>query len=175
MAVFDPNFWYQITESRVGFNSSLQNNDAAVFFAKADREALQYWQLLPAQDGNFQIRNRAQGLHKQLSTCYVTEETDASRTRPCMLPATGADAQKWAIDAWDDGTYKMINVANGTGYYMDCHPGNPLFMSSDVDNSPPQPAQHWMFTSIGVINDGGYSTTISSVRLMLPLTTYRTR
>jgi hypothetical protein len=79
-----------------------------------------------------------------------------------MLPSSGDDSQKWRIDSWGDGTFKFVNVANGSNYNMDCHPGNPLFMSSQTAATPKQPAQHWEFSSIAAIDDGAYSTTVST-------------
>lgn len=164
MANLDPNVWYQVTESRVDFNSSYQYNGAGLFFASRDttKDAGQYWQFQPAGDGKWQIRNIASSINQQLSTCFVAKEVDDSKTQPCMSKSTSDDSQLWNIEPWGDNTYRFTNVGNGTGYNMDCHPGNPPFMSSATAALPLQPAQHWLFSSIRDVNDGTYSTTFVS-------------
>jgi hypothetical protein len=158
----DSNTWYQLTESRVGFNSSLQYNGVGIFFALAS-DAVEAWQFYPVDSGNYQIRNKNTATN-QLGTCHVSSEVTTPKTQPCMVPASSSDdSQKWTVDTWSDGTYKFVNVGNGTAYNMDCHPGNPLFMSDTTAESPKQPAQHWMIQSIGVINDGTFSTPLGGV------------
>jgi Ricin-type beta-trefoil lectin domain-like len=167
MTAFDGNAWYQITESRVDFNSSLQILGQGLFFSgQCGTCTNQKWQMQLDSSGQYQLKNSASGVSKQLSVCYTPAETDSSKTQPCMLPSSGDDSQKWRVDPWGDGTFKFVNVGNGSKYNMDCHPGNPLFMSSQTAATPKQPAQHWEFSSIGVINDGAYSTTVSTTTVM---------
>ena len=71
-----------------------------------------------------------------------------------MQPAGGDDSQKWDIEPWGDGSYMFVDVKNGSGYRMDCHPGNPLFTSFETTGTP-EPAQHWLFSSLAAINGGG--------------------
>lgn len=159
-----------MTETRVDFNSSLQIAGDALVMASAGPKTNQYWQIFPVSDSHYQIRNQASGVNKQLATCYNPQEADASQTQPCMQPASGAQSQLWIVNTWGDGTYRFVNVGNGSGYNMDCHPGNPMFMSSNTALVPRQPAQHWEFSSLRTINDGAYSTTItvcSLLRLLL--------
>jgi hypothetical protein len=162
MATIDGNAWYQIIESRVDFKSSLQSSGAqGIFFATECGTCVgQKWQIQVVSDGQYQLRNSVTGIKRQLGVCYTQSETDASKTQPCMLPASGDDSQKWRIDPWGDGTFKFVNVGNGTNFNMDCHPGNPLFMSSQIAETPKQPAQHWSFSSIGAVEDGAYSTSV---------------
>jgi hypothetical protein len=77
----------------------------------------------------------------------------------CLSNPADTSAQEWTIDSsWGDGTFRLQNVANGTGYNLDVHPGTPVFMSNVLAKTPNQPAQHWLMMSKGVINDGAYST-----------------
>lgn len=71
----------------------------------------------------------------------------------------------WDIADWGDETLRFVNVANGTDYVLDVHPGNPVFLNDDIetDEESYQPAQHWLITSVDAINDGAYSTTFTSV------------
>lgn len=163
MINFDSNAWYKLTESRVDFNTTLQESGAAVFLAPAAAGGVENWQLFQLDNGNFQIRNRNVGLERQLATCYIPDETDPSRTRPCLLPAVGDDTQKWLINPWGDGTYYLVNVANGSSYYLDGHPNSLLFMSSTIAEQPKQPGQHWEFSSVAAINDGAYSSTVTTL------------
>jgi hypothetical protein len=163
MSDTDPNVWYQLTESRVDFNSSLQYNGKDIFFALANQKAQQYWQFFPVDNGNYQLRNRATDT-KQLGTCYKPQENGDSKTQPCMVnPIDGERSQKWIVDQWDDGTWRFVNVGNGTNYNMDVHPGNPPFMSGVIAKLPRQPAQHWMWQSMMPIDDGAYSTAFGKV------------
>lgn len=167
---FDSNAWYQITEERVDFNSSLQLVKSApnsLVMAAACDQCLQYWQIVPstfatddASNGTYVLRNRYTDTTKQLGVCYAPKEADSSKTRPCMVNATGGDDQKWKITQWKDGALKLQNIGNGTNYNLDCHQGNPLFLSSTTVANPKQPAQHWQVSSIGVINNNVYSTAI---------------
>jgi len=83
-----------------------------------------------------------------------------------MQTASGDKSQLWQIEAWGDGTWRFVNVGNGSNYNMDCHPGDPMFMSSVTAAVPNQPAQHWEFSSLAEINDGAYSTTITVGRIV---------
>lgn len=162
----DSNTWYQITETRVDFNSSLQYNGFDIYFSLANPSANQYWQFFPLSGGNYQLRNRATSA-KQLGTCYKPAEKSASKTQPCMVDAIASDkSQKWIVEYWYDGTtLRFNNVKNGTGLNMDVHPGNPLFMSQTTAKVPRQPAQHWEIKSIGQVDDGAFSTTFGSVSI----------
>lgn len=161
MDVIDGNVWYQLTETRVDFNSSLQQAGNGVVMAAAGPKTLEFWQLFPIGSGLYQIRNRNTGVNKQLATCYNAQEQDPSNTQPCLEPSSGDQSQLWNITQWGDGTFKFVNVGNGSNYNMDCHPGNPMFMASEIAAVPRQPAQHWEFSSLSQINDGAYSTTIT--------------
>jgi hypothetical protein len=81
MANIDPNAWYQVIESRVDYNSSLQSiGDTLLFAAKLKSgDGGQYWQFQPAGNGYWNIRNIASSIKKQLSTCKVDSEIDDSK------------------------------------------------------------------------------------------------
>ncbi|KAF2094018.1 hypothetical protein NA57DRAFT_61225 [Rhizodiscina lignyota] len=163
---FDSNTWYQITESRVDFNSSLQivkdgngNPTTALVMAAAGPTDFQNWQIFTLKNGSAILRNQRTGIGKQLGVCAAPTEIDASKTHPCMVDTADDPTQKWDISNWDSDQFqKLQNIGNGTRYNLDCHRGNPLFMSSTTVEEPIQPAQHWEFSSIGVINDVTYST-----------------
>jgi hypothetical protein len=160
----DPNTWYQMTETRVGVDSSLQYNGNSIFMAAAQPINFtgQSWQFQPVENGVYEVRNRASTIYMLLSTCLDQTEVDASKTKPCMKDARGDISQQWSITNWGDDTYRFVNVGNGTGYNMDCHPGNPMFMSSTTASVPVQPAQHWQFKALDLINDQAYSTVVVS-------------
>jgi hypothetical protein len=164
----DPNTWYQLTESRVGFTSSLQWDGAGIFMAaQKTGYSGQFWQFQPVGNGNYQIRNLLAANYLQLTTCYQSSEVDASKTRPCMKDARGDASQQWMVQNWGEGdqTFKLVNAGNGTGYNLDCHPGNPLFMNENTAANPVQPAQHWEMTMLSQINNVLYSTTYVSGEL----------
>lgn len=80
-----------------------------------------------------------------------------------MAASDGSDAQKWDVADWGNGTYRLVNVRNGSGRYLDVHPGSPAFMSSNTNTKVYQAAQHWLMTSAKRVDDGAYSTVFSDV------------
>jgi hypothetical protein len=163
VSTIDSNVWYAMTETRVNWTSSLQFTTGLVFATESD-VTKEYWQLYHLPNGNWALRNQAAGIAKQLGTCYVSTEIAPSKTQACMVLSENVTSQEWTIDtSWNDGTYRLQNVANGTGYNLDVHPGTPVFLSNVLDASPNQPAQHWLLSSKLDINDGAYSTAIGYV------------
>jgi len=161
----DPNIWYQITESLLGINSSLQYNGYVIYMGSTNPATNQFWQFFPSNNGSYQMREMK--TTQQLTACYSAVETAAGKTRPCMMPTTNDATQEWELAQWADGTYKITNVANGTGYNMDCHPGNTLYMSPNVTEVQNEPGQHWEIKSLGDINDGTFSTAFPLVSSLL--------
>ncbi|UNI13966.1 hypothetical protein JDV02_000652 [Purpureocillium takamizusanense] len=181
----DPNAWYHLTEARVDdydkkkFGGMLQIDGKGVFYVfGADKG--QYFQFQPVDNkpGRYAIRASKTAINRQLGVCRVEAETDSDKTRPCMLAPDGSDVQKWDVASWGGGggdgnnnnnnknsnsTYRLVNVANGTGYHLDVHPGSAVFLSSNIDTAVYQPAQHWLMTSAKPVNDGAYSTVFSDV------------
>jgi hypothetical protein len=117
----DGNTWYWMTETRVNFTSALFSGGDGVLFFGANNTANNgmYWQIYPLPGGNFQFRNRISNTLKQLGACYIPAEISESKTQPCMNASNAAAAQKWTIEPWGDGSYKIQNVANGTGLNLD--------------------------------------------------------
>jgi hypothetical protein len=164
MAQLDSNTWYQLTETRVDFNSALQfDGGSSLLMGAAKTDVNEWWQFQPLDNNQWQVRNKQSYVSKQLGTCYSADEVTDTKTRPCMVNSNYTDlSQRWNISVWSDGTLKFANVGNGTGYNMDCHPDNPMFMSDATAETPNQPAQHWELKSIGIVNDGTFSTTYVS-------------
>ncbi|KAJ6446697.1 gelsolin repeat protein [Purpureocillium lavendulum] len=173
----DPNVWYHISEARVDdykkkkFGGMLQSDDKGTFFVFAS-DKNQYYQFLAfprskqpvdGKAGRFAIRASKTAINKQLGVCRVQAETDSSKTRPCMLSPDGSDVQKWDVANWGNDTYRLVNVANGTDYNLDVHPGAAVFLSSNIDTKVYQAAQHWLMTSAKPVNDGAYSTVFTDV------------
>ncbi|TQN69893.1 Paired immunoglobulin-like type 2 receptor alpha [Colletotrichum shisoi] len=168
----DSNAWYAISEGRVAnvsdpLTTSLQDTtDGLRVFGKTDA----LWQFQPVgnRDGRYLVRLNAAGVGQQLSVCWNLAEVHPSRTRGCMRKTESDESQQWDITEWESekGTLKFTNVANGTGYVLDVHPGNNLFMSSEIEGtdgvSARQPAQHWIMTSSKAVDDGAYSTIYSA-------------
>lgn len=53
-----------------------------------------------------------------------------------------------AVSSWNDGTFSLSNVTNGTGHNFEHGPGIGLFMSSVVDDNPKKPGQHLKIKSL---------------------------
>lgn len=176
----DPNVWWHLTEERVDdYEKEKFSNQLQVLGSKdADYEGEtacfgvvgHHWQFQPAGENDktgatrYALRCSATNLRQQLGLCWVEDDMGAKfRSRPCMVDSDGTDLQKWEVADWGNGTYRFTNAHNGTDYYMDVNPGNPMFMSPDIDPSVYQPAQRWLMTSVEKVNDGAYSTTFTNV------------
>ncbi|KAK1997918.1 hypothetical protein LX36DRAFT_607873 [Colletotrichum falcatum] len=171
-AKLDSNAWYSISEGRVAnvsdpLTTNLQQTDNGLrVFAKTDA----MWQFQPIgdKDGRYLVRLNSAGVGRQLSVCWNSEEVHPSKTRGCLRKTESDESQQWDITEWESekGTLKFTNVANGTGYVLDVHPGSNLFMSSEIEGtngvSARQPAQHWIMTSSKAVDDGAYSTIYSA-------------
>ncbi|KAI8652131.1 hypothetical protein NCS56_01430500 [Fusarium sp. Ph1] len=177
----DPNVWYQLTEAAVDdyegdFVSSLQpvaqDDDLHVWPAKGINA---FWQFQPIGDkpGRYAIRCSKTTTQKQLSVCYRPEvKVENRRTRACLLDSDGTDAQHWDVASWGtNDTYRLINVKNGTDYYLDCVPNGPVFLSPNHEGY--QSRQHWLMTSVKDVDDAAYSTVFSedSSSISHPMTT----
>ena len=133
MATFSANTWYQLSETRVGLSSALQffGGSNVGFFSMNASNPVVFWQILPHSPDTVSFRVENPGPYQQLGVCYVAAEFDPSHTQPCLQETNQTDsAQLWKISSWGDGTWKISNVLNGTGYNLDVHPGNPVFLSS---------------------------------------------
>ena len=174
MAQFDANMWYQMTEARVGLGSALTGwgGDTTGFEAWNISDTAQHWQILayPDKSNAYAFRSRAAGSGSALAACYEPEEVDPSHTQPRIQPLNPNDnSQKWTFGDWGNNTFFISNVANGSAFHLDVHPGNPVFMSSQTSSEPYDPGQHWEIQTIEAINDVGWSTTLSSVSFLLNL------
>ena len=174
-ATFDPNTWYAISEHRVDNVTSNPLSGCLQFtgsnfnvFGRNDQD----WQLQPVDGvaGRYMLRTNKKGPLTALAACHRGEEAHPNRTGICYVDgAAGDSAQKWDISNWGDGSFRLANVANGSGFVLDVHPGAAVFMNDLIENSGvPQPAQHWIFSSDKPVNDGAYST-VYSVCFCLPL------
>ena len=137
-AEFDPNAWYAISEARVDVDdvdlqSTLQTKDGGM---RVFPMVNQKWQMQPVDDipGRYLMRYEGTGVFQQLGVCQMAEEVSRGKTRACMVKATSSDDQKWDILSHGDVTYKMINVANGTDYQLDVHPGSDPYMNHQIQN-----------------------------------------
>lgn len=170
MSNLDGNVWYQVTETRVDFNSSLQlngPNQALRVFPNSKGNAAYLWQFLPVDNvkNRYSIRCKATYIDKQLSVCNYPNEPENETNQPCLADKDGTDIQKWDVIPWGDDqqTQKLQNVKFGAKYNLDVHPGSALFLNSETASATARPAQHWRFASYTNIDDVAYSTPASAV------------
>ncbi|KAF4966885.1 hypothetical protein FSARC_5498 [Fusarium sarcochroum] len=165
----DSNTWYQITELAVDdydgtFGSILQptspGGDMRVW--PADKSSYWQFQKIGVKPGRYALRCSMTTTEKQLSICYRTDEiNEKKRTRPCLMPSDDSELQQWDVSSWgSDGTYRLTNVKNGTGWNLDCVPNGPVFMSDNFEGK--QDRQHWLMTSVAKVDDKAYSTTLTA-------------
>ena len=176
MVHFDANIWYQITETRAGFENGLKSwgEDMTGIRAWNISNLTQHWQILPyiSDSNTYAFRNRGVGTSSVLATVYDPDEVDPSHTQPRLLPINPGDSsQQWTFGNWSDNTLFIINVKNGSAFHLDVHPRDSVFLSSQTAPEPNDPGQHWEIQTIEPINDAGWSTTLSSVSALPGLPT----
>ncbi|KAG5764363.1 hypothetical protein H9Q69_008512 [Fusarium xylarioides] len=165
----DSNVWYQLTELAVDdYDGKLKTmlqptspgGDLRVWPANKNS----YWQFqkIGTKPGRYALRCSMTTTEKQLSICYRSDEINESkRTRPCLMPSDDSEMQQWDISSWgSDGTYRLTNVKNGTGWNLDCIPSGAVFMSDDFEGD--QPRQRWLMSSVGDVDNKAYSTTLTA-------------
>ncbi|KAF5678224.1 transmembrane alpha-helix [Fusarium denticulatum] len=160
----DSNVWYQLSELAVDDNdgdlkSMLKPTAPGGDLRVGTPNGNSYWQFQKIGDkpGRYQLRCSDTTVKKQLSICYRPEVIDAKlRTRPCLMPIEDSEMQQWDISLWDSDTYRLTNVKNGTKWNLDCIPNGPVILSSDLEGA--QPRQHWLMSSVGLVNNEMYST-----------------
>lgn len=177
----DPNVWYHVTEERVDsydrdFSSNLHLNLAGDLQVQTMQRS-QMWQFHPvdAARGRYSARLSQLGPWRQLGVCRNPDERSAGQTQPCMLDSDArAEEQMWDVASWgSNGTFRFINVRNGSDYWLDVHQGNPPFMSDRTDLEEYHPAQRWLMTSRSNVNDETYSTVFQAVSQTIATTVKR--
>jgi hypothetical protein len=111
-----------ISEWRVNWTSALFYNGNGDLYFAAENNASNgmYWQIYELPGERFQFRARNSNTRRQLAVCHDPEEISSSLTQPCMEPSSADESQQWTIEPWGDGeSYKIQNVANGTGLNLD--------------------------------------------------------
>ncbi|KAF9874811.1 hypothetical protein CkaCkLH20_07505 [Colletotrichum karsti] len=155
MATLDPNAWYRISETRVDnstgpFALNLQLRTEVNGLRVHPKEGGEgAWQFQPYGDvkGRYLMRLDQTGVKAQLSACYEATEPASGKTVACMRDSSTDASQLWDISDFGSGTFKFVNVANGTGYVLDVHPKSNLFMSNEIEGTngvENQLAQHWV-------------------------------
>ena len=182
----DPNAWYAISETRVDNGTKPLDNTLQTIAGGGMRvwNGGTMWQFQPVngEKDRYLLRSSSTGVQQQLAACYNTDEIHPGRTRACMTRTTSDDSQKWIITRWSrsDGinSWKIQNVGNGTGYALDVHPGDAVFLNSDIEGETvngqkvgPQVAQHWVFSSRKAVDDGAFSTIYSNTPVPAPTET----
>ncbi|KAL8284412.1 hypothetical protein RB597_001848 [Gaeumannomyces tritici] len=173
----DPNAWYAISETRVDNGTKPLDNTLQTIAGGGMRvwSGQNMWQFQPVdgEKDRYLLRSSSTGVQQQLAACYNTDEIHPMRTRACMTRTTSDDSQKWSITRWSrsDGinSWKIQNVGNGTGYALDVHPGDAVFLNSDIEGETingqkvgARVAQHWVFSSRKAVDDGAFSTIYSN-------------
>lgn len=173
-AELDSNAWYVVTNARLGkvgdpITACLQDTSVGprVFACKhGDVNQTMLWQFQPLKSkaGRYVMRLKNTGLREQFSVCWETDEVHSAKTVGCLRTSTSDETQQWDVADWGDGMYDLANVANGTGYRLDVHPGSNSFMNDMFEGKEgvngPQIAQRWIMTSHAPVNNKALSTII---------------
>jgi hypothetical protein len=155
---FDPNQWYSIFlaggQALSGTWLFNRNHTTGALLMKT-RDASdweQLWQIFQVNSTTWTLRSQAGG-----PTAYLSSKWNASaQTQIVPIMAIGdiADTSAfWTFNAWEDTTWKLSNLANGTDNRLQ---KNPLLCISSDAPAPPK-GQGWNYTAIRAIDDPRYS------------------
>ncbi|KAF6802334.1 transmembrane alpha-helix domain-containing protein [Colletotrichum musicola] len=154
VAELDSNVWYVLTTARQGK------------VGEQITSCLQDTVPLEAKAGRYVMRLKNTGLREQFSVCWEAEEVYSTKTVGCLRTSTSDESQQWDVADWGDGMFDLANVANGTGYQLDVHPGSNSFMNDESEGKDgvvgTQYAQRWIMTSHAPVNNKALSTIIFS-------------
>jgi len=164
MSDFDPNTWYQITDSTKGpaygltgswgvgswINMGVYNNSNPAC----------HWQILAASTpSTFFLRSGDPGPGFQLGSerANLTQNETWGQPAGMLLTDFSDTAQQWLFEKWPaDQLWRLSTVANGTSWILGWQ-GGAAFMSSRTNSS----GGHWAISNRGAINDAAYSTSAS--------------
>lgn len=175
-AELDSNVWYVLTtarQSKIGeqITSCLQDTSVGPRVFPCRHETVNQtmlWQFQPLETkaGRYVMRLKNTGLRQQFSVCWEAEEVYSAKTVGCLRTSTSDESQQWDVADWGDGMFDLANVANGTGYRLDVHPGSNSFMNDESEGKESvvgtQYAQRWIMTSHAPVNNKALSTIIFS-------------
>ncbi|KXH45105.1 transmembrane alpha-helix domain-containing protein [Colletotrichum simmondsii] len=172
-ASLDSNTWYLLSDARVTnitgpIIGCLQQTSNGLRTYSCDDKETMAWQFQPVNStkDRYLIRSNATSVRLQLSACWDPAETANGHTAVCMRRTTSDKSQMWDILDWGDGTFDLLNAANGSSYIVDRHAGSGVFMSdqiagSAVSDSVDVPGQRWIIRGDRAVNDPAYSTVFS--------------
>jgi hypothetical protein len=168
MNPFDANRWYQINSplfpkrSLVGLQPHDPDSTAKVFF-KLTNESLpgRQWQLFPTDTNTYILRSKLSGPDAYLA---LRQDDDAAGAKPRSIAATrnvdtASSDVLWKITNFPNGHYKLVNVANGTGWHLRAEDRQNLSMTNNIGE---QDNQKFDFTAVGQTIDNA---TFSSIRV----------
>ncbi|KAF2653231.1 hypothetical protein K491DRAFT_680723 [Lophiostoma macrostomum CBS 122681] len=169
MANFDKNQWHQLytnqsdVMSLLGTNLYQDGKTGSVFFNTTDTDDPRYrWQIFSINSTTYVIRNQDGGGTALLGTAYAPTEDYDGHTRGQMVKGNISDESVyWTITPWNDGTYYMVNEANGTNWHLGNHNGI-IILDSNITKAPDGTApgeQRWTLHPIenATINDSRFS------------------
>lgn len=117
------------------------------------------WQFMQTGDDSSQyiIRNHEAGPDSYLGVQLSTDNQSAIEISSPRIQPFLDNTTTWTLGTWDDGTYYMYSVANGSDWRLDLQEnGSWLWFTSNLTET--NTALHWSFQSILQINDTSYST-----------------
>jgi hypothetical protein len=162
---FDPNQWYSIFlnggQGLAGtwlFNRN-KTTGASLMKTRDSSDGEQLWQIFQLNSTTWTMRSQASG-----PVGFLMSKWNASaQTQIVPIMAIGdiADTSAlWTFNAWDDKTWKISNLANGTENRLQ---KNPLLSISSDAPAPPR-GQGWNYTAVKAIDDPRYSSVSVSGR-----------
>jgi hypothetical protein len=162
---FDPNQWYSIFlnggQGLAGtwlFNRN-KTTGASLMKRRDSSDGEQLWQIFQLNSTTWTMRSQASG-----PVGFLMSKWNASaQTQIVPIMAIGdiADTSAlWTFNAWDDKTWKISNLANGTENRLQ---KNPLLSISSDAPAPPR-GQGWNYTAVKAIDDPRYSSVSASGR-----------
>lgn len=144
-AQFDPNTWYRLTNTYLGYSQSLDvindngpNSSGTLTMSATARYSGQFWQLIPQSPGVYKLRTLFLGPNR------VLDVWGDDKTKPHLAEKGNYSGQLWTITSWGDGTWKLTNAYSGPGLHLDTYSDTHMPFLGEGDHT----GQHWHITAI---------------------------
>jgi hypothetical protein len=180
MSNFDSNTWFRISDpddilSLVGTYLFEQHDTEGTAFMRIsnDTDPEQLWQIWTYDSEHFVLRTAASGsegyLGTQIGTSIESSENTGDTIPYVASSGRSDESSLWRINPWGDGTFFMLNDANGTDWHMYIESNGLLAMTSNITES--NSGQSFIFHEIDSIDNDDFSTIAVSL-LVIFLTFY---
>jgi hypothetical protein len=156
---FDPNQWYSIfvnggkALSGTWLFNKNKTTGASLMKTRDESDGEQLWQVFQLNSTTWAMRSKGSGPVGFLKSKWNASEHSQIVPMMALGDIITDTSALWTFNAWDDKTWKISNLANGTENRLQ---ENPLLAISADAPAPPR-GQGWNYTAVKAIDDPRYS------------------